>query len=127
MDEQEDLPLELELQKLCNRLTAARDCASLQCTLDEITAYLTAQREREKVHVVLAPDQDDVNRRSHMDRDELCVCGHPHSLHRTYACTGWRRDADPKKTDRIWCQCRVFRSRQLLTSSSPDLKFNKTA
>jgi hypothetical protein len=57
--EQEDLPLELELQTLCNRLTAARDCASLQRALDEITAYLTVQREREKVHAVLALDHDE--------------------------------------------------------------------
>jgi hypothetical protein len=57
-----------------------------------------------------------------MDRDELCVCGHPQSSHRTYGCTTWRPNPDPKKTDRIWCQCKGFQSKH---SPSRDLKFVK--
>jgi hypothetical protein len=43
-----------------------------------------------------------------MERIELCVCGHPQSFHRTYGCTGTRPNPDPKKTDRLWCQCKAF-------------------
>ena len=32
-----------------------------------------------------------------MVRDEICVCGHPQSLHRTYACNGSHPNPDPKK------------------------------
>jgi hypothetical protein len=32
-----------------------------------------------------------------MERNEMCVCGHPQSLHRTYGCTGTRANPDPKK------------------------------
>jgi hypothetical protein len=57
---EDDLPLELELQKLCNRLTAAQDCASLQCALNEITVYLTAKKEHDRVHATFTSDQDSV-------------------------------------------------------------------
>jgi len=127
MDEQEHVPLGLKLRKFCNRLTAARECASWQRALDEISVSLSAQREREKCRAVLAPDQDDRKRRLHMDRVELCVCGHPQALHRTYGCTGWHPNADPKKTDRVWCQCRIFHAKQLIASSSRDFKFSRTA
>jgi hypothetical protein len=31
-----------------------------------------------------------------MLRDEVCVCGHPLWLHRSYGCTGTRPNPDPK-------------------------------
>src|ERR1700751_2123892 len=50
-----------------------------------------------------------------MDRCERWVCGHPQSLHRIYACTGSRFNPDPKKTERLWCQCQYSKRRKLLT------------
>ncbi len=47
-----------------------------------------------------------------MVRDEICVCGHPQSLHRTYGCNGWHPNPDPKKTDRVGCQCKAFQKRK---------------
>jgi hypothetical protein len=44
--------------------------------------------------------------------DEICVCGHPQSLHRTYGCNGSRPNPDPKKTDRVFCQCKEFQKRK---------------
>jgi hypothetical protein len=52
-----------------------------------------------------------------MLRDELCVCGHPQSLHRTYGCTGTRPNPDPKKTDRLWCQCKAFQAQKVARAS----------
>jgi hypothetical protein len=43
-----------------------------------------------------------------MARDEICVCGHPQSLHRTYGCNGSHPNPDPKKTERVFCQCKAF-------------------
>jgi hypothetical protein len=43
--------------------------------------------------------------------DEICVCGHPQSLHRTYGCNGSHPNPDPKKTDRVFCHCKAFQKR----------------
>ena len=49
-------------------------------------------------------------------------------LHRTYGCTGWRPNPDPKKTDRVWCQCKMFQRKNLLvTASRQDSRFLKIA
>ena len=42
--------------------------------------------------------------------DEICVCGHPQSLHRSYGCNGTHPNPnpDPKKTARVGCQCKAF-------------------
>jgi hypothetical protein len=61
-----------------------------------------------------------------MERDEVCVCGHPRQSHRTYGCTAWCPSPDPKKADRVWCQCRVFQAKKFM-SSSENLRFVKTA
>lgn len=49
-----------------------------------------------------------------MTRDEVCVCGHLHSTHRTYGCTATKPnpDAGKKKNvpDRIFCQCKRFQA-----------------
>lgn len=47
-----------------------------------------------------------------MVRDEICVCGHPQSWHRTYGCTVLRPNPDPKKTDRVLCQCKKFEAQK---------------
>jgi hypothetical protein len=62
-----------------------------------------------------------------MERDELCVCGHAQPMHRTYGCTGWQPNPDPKKTDHVWCQCKMFQRKNLLTSSPQDSRFLKIA
>jgi hypothetical protein len=49
---------------------------------------------------------------AHVERNEMCACGHPQSLHRTYGCTGTRSNPDPKKTDRVWCQCKAFQAQK---------------
>jgi hypothetical protein len=46
----------------------------------------------------------------HMQRDELCVCGHPQSLHRTYGCNGTLPNPDLKKTNRVGCPCKAFKA-----------------
>jgi len=51
----------------------------------------------------------DTRREGHVFRDEICVCGHPQSLHRTYGCNGWRPNPDLKKTERIGCECKTFK------------------
>lgn len=47
-----------------------------------------------------------------MARDEICICGHFQSTHRTYGCTVSKPnpDANKKKNapDRIFCQCKAF-------------------
>jgi hypothetical protein len=48
-----------------------------------------------------------------MVRDEICVCGHPQSLHKTYGCNGWQPNPDHNKTDRLWCQCKTFQKRKV--------------
>ena len=52
-----------------------------------------------------------------MLRDEVCVCGHPLWLHRSYGCTGTRPNPDPNKTDRLWCQCKTFEVRKVAHAS----------
>jgi hypothetical protein len=49
-----------------------------------------------------------------MLRDEVCLCGHSLSFHRTYGCTGTRPNLDRKKTD----QCKTF-NRFLYRCKSP--------
>jgi hypothetical protein len=52
-----------------------------------------------------------------MLRNEVCICGHPQSLHRTYGCTGTRPNPDPKKTDRLWCKCKAFQAPKVAHAS----------
>jgi len=47
-----------------------------------------------------------------MQRDEICVCGHPQSLHRTYGCIGMLASPDAKRTERLFCQCKEFKARK---------------
>lgn len=55
-----------------------------------------------------------------MERDEVCVCGHPQSMHRSYGCTASRVNTDPKKSsadpkkpvERLWCQCKGFEAQK---------------
>ncbi len=47
-----------------------------------------------------------------MASDEICVCGHPQSLHRTYGCNGSHPNPDPKKSDRVGCLCKAFQKRK---------------
>ena len=47
-----------------------------------------------------------------MPRDEICACGHLQSLHRTYGCNGTVPNPDPKKNDRLLCQCKAFKARK---------------
>lgn len=61
-----------------------------------------------------------------MASQETCVCGHSQASHRTYGCTAWTPNPDPRKTDRIWCQCKAFQSKELLRSSESSRLF-KTA
>src|SRR5215469_12316743 len=63
----------------------------------------------------------------HMERTEMCVCGHPQPSHRTYGCTGSRPNPDPKKSDRLWCQCKMFQPPKLLMSTKQDSRFLKIA
>jgi hypothetical protein len=49
-----------------------------------------------------------------MERAEICVCGHPQSLHRTYACNGWRPHPDPKKTESFGFSAKHSNSEKLL-------------
>ena len=52
-----------------------------------------------------------------MLRDEVCVCGHLLSLHRSYGCTGTRPNPDPGKTNRLWCQCKAFQAQKIAHAS----------
>ena len=45
-------------------------------------------------------------------QDEICVCGHRQSLHRSYGCNGTRPNPDPKKTDPVGCQCKAFQAQK---------------
>lgn len=47
-----------------------------------------------------------------MERDEICVCGHYKSVHRTYGCTVWKQNPDKKQPERVWCQCKGFVARK---------------
>jgi hypothetical protein len=53
-----------------------------------------------------------------MVRDEMCVCGHPQSLHRTYGCNGTLPSPDLKKTNRVFCQCKAFQKRKAAHAGS---------
>lgn len=52
-----------------------------------------------------------------MVRTDICVCGHPHSDHRTYGCAASRPNPDPKKPYRILCQCKVFQAQRVARAS----------
>jgi hypothetical protein len=58
------------------------------------------------------PYARDTRYEGHMVRDEVCVCGHPQSLHRTYGCNGSKPNLDPKKTERVFCQCKAFQAQK---------------
>jgi hypothetical protein len=45
-----------------------------------------------------------------MASNEICVCGHPQSAHRTYGCIG------SQENTRTWCQCKTFRARIAILS-----------
>jgi hypothetical protein len=45
-----------------------------------------------------------------MQPDEICVCGHPQSLHRRYGCNGTLPNPDLKKTERIGCPVQRIQS-----------------
>src|SRR5215469_3894226 len=47
-----------------------------------------------------------------MQRDEICVCGHPQFLHRSYGCLGTRPNPDLKKTEHLECECKAFKARK---------------
>ncbi len=61
-----------------------------------------------------------------MEHDEVCVCGHGRQSHRTYGCIAWRPSSNPMKADRVYCQCKAFQVKKLV-SSSESLRFRKTA
>jgi hypothetical protein len=52
-----------------------------------------------------------------LHHDDVCVCGHPQSLHRSYGCTGTRPNPDPKKAERLWCQCKAFQAQKVARAS----------
>lgn len=52
-----------------------------------------------------------------MVRNEVCVCGHPQSSHRTYGCTAMRPNPDLKKTERISCPCKAFQAQKTAHAS----------
>jgi hypothetical protein len=49
-----------------------------------------------------------------MLRDEICVCGHPLSLHKCYACNGKLPNPDPKKTELFGASARCSKRKKLL-------------
>ena len=54
-----------------------------------------------------------------MERNEMCVCGHPQSLHRAYGCTGSRFNPDPKKkTTAFGVSAERSKRKKLLTLAS---------
>jgi hypothetical protein len=53
-----------------------------------------------------------------MERNEMCICGHPQRLHRNYGCTGSRFNPDPKRTERRWCLCRGFLAQKVAHAAS---------
>ncbi len=61
-----------------------------------------------------------------MESAEVCVCGHPPQSHRTYGCIAWRPSSNPSKADRVYCQCKTFQGKKLM-SSGENLRFLKTA
>jgi hypothetical protein len=50
-----------------------------------------------------------------MVHDEICVCGHPQSLHRTYGCNGPHPNPDPQKPTVSSVSAKHFKNRKLLT------------
>jgi len=50
-----------------------------------------------------------------MNRDEMCVCGHPQSLHKIYACTGSRSNPTPKKPTAFGASAEHFKRKKFLT------------
>ncbi len=52
-----------------------------------------------------------------MASDEICVCGHPQSLHRTYGCNGSHPNPDPKKPTVSAVSAKRSKNAKLLTVS----------
>jgi hypothetical protein len=50
-----------------------------------------------------------------MVHDEICVCGHPQSLHRTYDCNGPHPNPDPQKPTVSSVSAKHFKNGKLLT------------
>jgi hypothetical protein len=59
---------------------------------------------------LIAPHSDPriIRSESVMLRNEICICGHPLSSHRTYGCTALRPNPDPKKSGPVYCHCKRF-------------------
>jgi hypothetical protein len=53
-----------------------------------------------------------------MVRDEICVCGHPQSMHRTYGCNGSIPIQTRKKPTVSSTSAGRFKNAELLTVSS---------
>jgi hypothetical protein len=53
-----------------------------------------------------------------MERDEMCICGHPQSAHRTYGCTGSSPNPDLKKTYAFCASAKHFKRGKLPTRAS---------
>jgi hypothetical protein len=60
-----------------------------------------------------------------IERSDMCTCGHPQSTHRTYGCTAWTPNPDPKKTERVWCQCKAFQSRKVQKAAAGEWSWQK--
>lgn len=56
-------------------------------------------------------------REGYMASDEICVCGHPQSLHRTYGCNGSHPNPDPKNPTVSAVSAKRSKNAKLLTVS----------
>lgn len=57
----------------------------------------------------------------------VCVCGHPLPSHRTYGCIAWRPNPNPRKAERVYCQCKAFQLKKLAVPPGEDLRIRITA